>query len=48
MSSNILFDVGIVFIESGDDFALELASLEPFAEIDKIVHDILTIFINMT
>jgi len=44
--SDILFDVGIIFIELGDDSAFELSSLEPFAEIDEIVHDILTININ--
>jgi len=46
VESDILFDVGEIFIEVGYDSAFEFSSLEPFAEIDEIVHDILTININ--
>lgn len=46
MSSDILLKVRVMFIKFGDDSAFKLASLEPLAEIDEIVHDILTININ--
>ena len=46
MSRDILLNVRIIFINSGDDCAFDLTSVEPFSEIDEIVHDILTININ--
>jgi hypothetical protein len=37
-----LLEVRVVLVELRDDVAFESAAVEPFAEIDEIVHDILT------
>lgn len=43
MCGDVLLEVGVVALQLRDDVAFESTALEPFAEIDEIVHDILTI-----